>query len=117
MSDLTFSIDQATHAPGTPPSLVLRLVGSVSIDDAAQLERAVAQVLGQAPLRVVVDISKLSFISSVGMAALVKLHRGLKHRGGEVRLVGPSPPVFGVLDRARLIELMPIAPSVESALL
>lgn len=95
---------------------VLTISGAVSYDDARTLESEVARLIEAKHEIVAVDLSGLSFISSVGIAALVTLHRGMHSYGGAARIVGPSTHVFGVLDRSRLVELMPVFPSIERAM-
>lgn len=95
---------------------VLAIAGSVSVDDGLALESEVARVVEGKPRIVAVDLTGLDFISSVGIAALVTLHRRVHSYGGAARIVGPTTNVFGVLDRARLVELMPVCRSVEQAL-
>ena len=41
----------------------------------------------------VIDLAALSFISSLGIGALVGLARGLKEQGGSLRLAAPQPPI------------------------
>lgn len=110
MSDLTVRSEKRQGGA------VLTISGAVSYDDARTLEAEVTQLLEAKPTVVAVDLSGLSFISSVGIAALVKLHRGLHSTGGAARIVGPSTNVFGVLDRAHLVELMPVYPTIERAM-
>lgn len=99
-----------------PNAVVFRLVGAVQIDDGPILEERVREVLALKPAIVVIDLGALTFISSVGMAALVTLHRGMRDAGGRAFIVSPPGNVFGVLDKARIIELMPVYPTVERAL-
>ncbi|MBL8745607.1 MAG: STAS domain-containing protein [Phycisphaerae bacterium] len=110
MSELTVRTEK--RAGGA----VLTIAGAVSYDDARTLETEIAQVVEAKPGVVAVDLSGLSFISSVGIAALVTLHRGLHATGGAARIVGPSTNVFGVLEKAHLVELMPVFPTIELAL-
>jgi len=98
-----------------PQGVIMDLSGNVGIDDGPLLERSMESVLEQSPMLVVIDMSRLTFISSVGMSMLVKLHRTLKQSGGHVRIVAPPTDVFGVLDRAHLVEIIPIYGSVPQA--
>lgn len=99
-----------------PKGAVLSLAGEVSYEDGPRLEAEVSRLVEGKPSVVAVDLSGLTFISSVGMAALVALHREVHSYGGVARLVGPSANVFDVLDRSRIVELMPVFPSVERAM-
>lgn len=107
--------DLKIHSEKRDLGAVLSLSGSVSIDDGPELEMQIARLIETKPAVVAVDLTGLAFISSVAIAALVRLHRGLRACGGRALLVGPSPDVFGALDRARIIEMMPVSPSIERA--
>lgn len=109
MSELQINIKPHPHG------VVIDLSGSVGIDDGPLLERKMATVLEKHPTLVVIDMSGLTFISSVGMSMLVMLHRTLKQHGGHVRIVAPPADVFGVLDRAHLIEIIPVFGSLPQA--
>lgn len=110
MSDLTVRSEKRTGGA------VLIISGAVSYEDDGALEKEIARLVEAKPALVAVDLTGLSFISSVGIAALVKLQRGVHAYGGAARLVGPSTNVFGVLDKSRLVELMPVFPSIERAM-
>lgn len=56
----------------------------------------------------VVDLSQLSFISSMGMGVLVTTYKGLKRRGARIILLSPQPEVENALRVARLQDLLPI---------
>ncbi|HVT82337.1 MAG TPA: STAS domain-containing protein [Phycisphaerae bacterium] len=92
---------EITHANETT---VIRLIGEARLDieDAAfQLDRVVAFH----PRSVVVDVSQLTFLSSIGMSLLLNLRRTVSHVGGKVKLVGIQPLVKNAMEHARLLEL------------
>lgn len=109
MTELTISSVQ--H----PSGAVLTLAGSMSFDDGPTLEAHVARLVETKPALVAVDLTGLNFVSSVGIAALVSLHRAVHAYGGSTRLVGPTARVFDVLDKSRIVEFMPVYPSIERA--
>ena len=65
--------------------------------------------------RVVLDMSRVAFIDSSGVGALVELHRLLKRRGGELRLAGMTHPVATVFELARLYRFIKAYDTVEQA--
>lgn len=109
MSELTITSDNR------PGGAVLTLAGAISFDDGPTLEAHVAHLVESKPALVAVDLSGLNFVSSVGIAALVTLHRAVHAYGGSTRLVGPTARVFDVLDKSRIVEFMPVCPSIERA--
>jgi len=95
---------------------LIRIQGSLGALEAVFFFLPFNSVAAHRPGRVVVDLSKVTFLSSLGMGALVGLHRSLRHFSGVVCLVGPTEMVREALQRARLHETMPIFDDVTAAL-
>jgi anti-sigma B factor antagonist len=49
-----------------------------------------------------IDLSKVQFVDSAGLGALVALRKTAAERNGKVRLVNPAPHVQQVLELTRL---------------
>jgi len=96
---------------------VVRIQGSASALEAEKLERSINGLIARRPERVVVDLSAVTFLSSLGMGVLVSLYRSLQHFSGTVRLAAPQEMVREALERARLHEMMQIFDDVQTALL
>ena len=67
-------------------------------------------------VRIVVDCSGLSHISSSGIASLIRAHARMKKHGGDVKLAGLQGPVSQVLHLTSLDRVFGIYPDVPSAL-
>jgi anti-anti-sigma factor len=67
-------------------------------------------------LTFIFDLSRLSFLSSVGIAALMSLQKSLDARGGGLRLAGITAPILGALRRCKLDRQFHTFDSVEAAL-
>lgn len=64
---------------------------------------------------VIVDCSKLDFISSGGIGVLIRIHHRLQKRGGEMKVAGISGVVLQALQVTRLDRVFDIHPTVEDA--
>jgi anti-anti-sigma factor len=64
---------------------------------------------------VVVNLGKVSFISSAGMALILKQGKRLRLTGGKLVIAGSSPRVFEVLSMAGFHELFEFYPTVTEA--
>jgi anti-anti-sigma factor len=87
----------------------IKLIGEARLDleDAAfQLDR----VIVHHPKSVTVDMSELTFLSSIGMSLLVNLRRTAHKSGGTVKLLGMRPLIREALAHARLLELFEVPP-------
>jgi anti-sigma B factor antagonist len=48
------------------------------------------------------DLSEATFVDSSGLGALISLHKTLRARGGQMRLINPSPTCQQLLELTRL---------------
>lgn len=64
---------------------------------------------------VLVDMSAVDFVSSIGLGMLMQVSRALAPEGKRVVLVAPSAAVAGVVRTSRLDAVMPIAESLDAA--
>jgi stage II sporulation protein AA (anti-sigma F factor antagonist) len=65
---------------------------------------------------VIVDLSKVPFIASLGLRLLVAGSQALAKRGGKMVLVGPDESTMRVLKTTGIDQLMQVRSSVGNAL-
>jgi anti-anti-sigma factor len=65
---------------------------------------------------VIVDLSRVSFISSMGIRLLIATARALHQKGGRMALFGAQPIVQEVLDGVALDQIVPVVASESEAL-
>ena len=109
-SHLEYSIDRGGRAT------VLTLRGCISLDESDTLDHMVDDVTRGGDTLVVVDLSAVLYITSLGIRSFIQLYRVLSDRGGELRLAAPSESVEGVLRVVALHRVVPIFKSVRVAL-
>ncbi len=108
--------DGADPAGEPPPGLaagaaVVSLHGDLDIVHAAHVGEALASVPVEDDL--VVDLTDVSFLDSVGLSQLVATARAHRTAGAQVALYGPSPAVQRLLQVTRLDTLLPTRPHRE----
>jgi anti-anti-sigma factor len=89
------------------------------LDDAAidEMQRRVPEAAAAQPDRpVVLDMTEVEFVPSLGLGALVMLMRRLRGEGRRFILVGLNPDVRSTLAVTRLDKLFEIQPTLEEAL-
>jgi anti-sigma B factor antagonist len=91
---------------------VVKLGGEVDLSWSQQARKAVLDALGQSQ-KVAVDLSKVSYIDSSGIAALVEGFQNARGKGQEFVLVQVSDAVLAVLRLARLDKVFAIRPALE----
>jgi anti-anti-sigma factor len=85
---------------------VIQLKGEATFTQARALEAGLLALSAWWPRRVTLDLSELTFLSSLALGVLVEFRRGVVRAGGCVR-VAPNlqPQVREALEAAKLFEL------------
>jgi anti-sigma B factor antagonist len=94
---------------------VLSIGGEMRLD-LAVLERELNRLAAGRPPVVVLDLSGLSFISSLGMGLLNSFRRGLHSHGGITRIAAAQPDVATALRLCSLDKLYEMHDSLDAAL-
>jgi len=76
---------------------IAQLYGSASIDNVVELQRCVKVIANHQASFFVIDLSELTFISSIGMAALVVIRRSIESRKARLTFTGTRPGVSAQL--------------------
>ena len=82
---------------GSGDSLTLEVTGEVDMSNAAELETALAEALGVARERLIVDLRGLEFIDSTGLRSLVQFHQ-TDHNATEIVYRNARGQVAEVLE-------------------
>ncbi len=83
-------------------STTLTVRGSLDINTAAQLGDEIDRIVGERPKIVVVDLAALDLIDSSGVAALVKLYKGVRATGGNVTISGVRDQPLAIFKLLRM---------------
>ena len=108
---LQLSIEERPEAKG-----ILRVEGSVDPGTIKEFEAAFKQLDKLGVRHIVVDLARMTYISSAGLSILVNAKVDRVQKNGDVVLVKPQAPVLNVLD-ILLKNVFRIASSVEEAFL
>lgn len=95
---------------------VLRLAGEVDVATAPRLRDRLVQLINEGPPQVVVDLSGITFIDSMGLGALISGLKRARALDGDLRLVGATDHVAKVLAITRLDQAFMVSDTVEAAL-
>jgi anti-sigma B factor antagonist len=87
--------------------LVIR--GSLDINTAPALGEEVDRIIAVRPTRVSVDLAALELIDSSGVAALVKLYKGVRGGGGTVTMVGARDQPMQIFKLLRMDKVFNLA--------
>lgn len=86
----------------TDRETLLTLRGSLDINSAPQLAEEIDRIVAGKPAKVVCDLSSLELIDSSGVAALVKLYKGVRGGGGMVTITGARDQPLAIFKLLRM---------------
>jgi len=107
----TLEIAQDTHANG----VLVQLRGAATMDHVSELEEQLDTLTSSGVPIIVMDLSNLRFINSLGLGILVMAHVRCMRRGQSLRLVSPSPSIADVFSVTKLTGLFRVYASVDEA--
>jgi len=105
----------ATAMPKTEPS-ILPLEGEIDLHVSPQIGTSLANLIAKKPSQLVVDLSKVSYIDSSGLAVLIEAMQNVGSYGGKFALCGLQESVRPIFEIARLDQVFRIFPDTASAL-
>ena len=84
----------------TETKLLVR--GSLDINTAPALAEEIDKIIGAKPPKVVADLSGLDLIDSSGVAALVKLYKGVRSTGSAITITGARDQPLAIFKLLRM---------------
>ena len=96
-------------------SRMLKLTGKLDIIGVGQIETKFAGYCAGDEVRVVVDLSGVDFLASIGIRLLTLTAKSVNLRGGKMVLLNPIPDVHDVLDVTGIPAIIPIFSSLSDA--
>jgi anti-sigma B factor antagonist len=93
---------------------VLHLQGELVAGSAGTLRAELARAIGLP--RVLLELSGVTWLDSVGLGALIGAARHIREAGGEVAMAGAKPSVAALLHSAGMDHLVKVTDSAEEAL-
>lgn len=94
---------------------IVKLSGSANMDVCGTLQDRLYELAEQSIRQLILDLSDLDFMSSVGLGAIIAAYLRCRLRNCEVKLVGPRPRILELLDLTRLTRLFDVFRTVDEA--
>ena len=95
---------------------IVKFAGSANMEVSSDLREQLIELVDDQFVQLVLDMSELEFICSVGLGAIIAAHLRCRHCNGVVKLVDPKPAIRELLEVTRLTKLFDLYDSVDSAL-
>ncbi|MCB9112642.1 MAG: STAS domain-containing protein [Anaerolineales bacterium] len=94
---------------------MIKLQGKLDIFGVNDIETKFTGYCSGENVRVVVDLSGVEFLASIGIRLLTTNAKSLLSRGGKMVLLNPTEEVKGVLEMTGIPSIIPIYDYLESA--
>jgi anti-sigma B factor antagonist len=112
MKGIDVFVEEAVQNRGVS---VLRVSGYVDTTTSPDLERRLQALLREKRYHVVVDLSKVEYISSAGWGIFISEIREIREHGGDLKLAGMIPDVREVFDLLEFENILQSYPDGELA--
>jgi anti-sigma B factor antagonist len=96
----------------TSEPLVIQLAGKLSLETVHEFA---TQMRAEDAPRVILDMSRVTFLDSAGVGALVSMFVSRRNHSKTLALAGLTQQGNAVMQVSGLIKLLPIFPTVEAA--
>lgn len=90
---------------------VLRVEGDLDLETAPQLLAGVEPFLDDPDGVLVIDLSRLAFIDSSGLSALIRINQRMTGAGRPLEIVQPGPTVAKAFEITGLDRVLPLRPA------
>ena len=94
---------------------LIKLSGALDINGVRDVEMEFVRLCTADNVCVLVDLSRVSYISSIGIPLLVNSAKSLARQGGKMALLHPQRAVENVLDLTGIGLIIPIFSDLKSA--
>ena len=95
--------------------LILAADGGINSDNSSEFVADLEKVVKAGVTKLIVDCSKIRYISSSGLGTLIRLNKRMCLRGGDVRLAALDSALVRVLEMTRLNRIFFVYTTVDEA--
>ena len=95
--------------------ILIKLNGRLDIIGTGEIETKFTGYCAGEKVRVIVDLSEVDFLASIGIRLLTLTAKSVASRGGKMVILNPIPEVQDVLEITGIPAIIPIYSYLESA--
>lgn len=96
-------------------TVILKLIGEMDIYSAPQLKDKTTSLCQQGVKNIILDLSTLKFVDSIGIGVIVASLMRTREKGGQLAVVNPTASVERLMNIVGLFQLLKKFSSVEEA--
>jgi anti-anti-sigma factor len=102
--DLAWRLEMA----GEPGRTLVRVAGDLDLETAPKFLAAVGPDLDTGTGGLVVDLSRVTFIDSSGLSALIRVNQRMSAAGRELSIIAPGPSAAKIFEITGLDQVLPL---------
>jgi len=107
---------EISQVQGRVPVTIFQITDRVNLGNYKELEETAREAYENGTRDLIIDLSRSESLTSIGIRALVIVHKLLSSEGGpHVKLTGVQHPIRDMLDVAGITQFLEIYDSVEEA--
>jgi anti-sigma B factor antagonist len=110
-----FALDVRFTGDGEDGWAVVGVTGELELATAPRLRQQMVSLVGEGHTRIVLDLSQVDFVDSIGLGVIVSVLKRVRGRGGELVLVGAIPRVRALFELTRLDEILELHDRLDDA--
>lgn len=95
--------------------LKITLDGRLDVEGTQSIDMKFTALTATKKAAVLVDMTNVSFLASIGMRTLLSCAKAASNRGGKLVLLNPQPMVREVMDRTGVASLIPVYDDLAAA--
>jgi anti-sigma B factor antagonist len=95
---------------------VLSLEGEIDLHVSPRVSVSLSQMVKKEPKKLIVDLSRVTYVDSSGLAVLIEAMQNVGKYGGKFAIVGVQEPVRSIFEIARLDQVFRIFSDADAAL-
>src|SRR6266550_3709544 len=107
---------RTTHAGMTARPTIISLEGEIDLHVSPRIAATLIAAVKEKPRNLIVDLAKVSYIDSSGLAVLIEAMQSVEKYRGKFALAALQENVKPIFEIARLDQVFRIFPDVDSAL-
>jgi len=90
-------------------NLIVKVVGELDLVVAKEFRETVDKMLMDRPVKnLILDFSKVSFIDSSGLGAILGRYKLVQQKEGKMSILGVTPAVYRILELSGIMRIIPI---------
>ena len=96
--------------------MVCHVEGEIDISSSPDVKKAFDKLISQKTPKIVINLSRVTYVDSSGLATLVEILKNMRSYGGRMRLASMSSKIKSLFEITKLEKLFEIMADEETAI-